>query len=129
MTPRHTAPPDEQQQALSTAARLAVLLAAQHNIPAEVQTLPCGVVVRVFAGLIPHVDHIIWWTVPDLTRTGDKPLRTYAHTVEAAADRLAQHYRDLRSVPLADLVISGHMTRVAAELFDETEVHRAAAPI
>ncbi|MGI5292627.1 hypothetical protein ACQEVF_58800 [Nonomuraea polychroma] len=123
MTQRH-APPEEHQQALSTAADLVNLLAIRHNIPANMQTLACGVVVRVFAGLMAHIDDVIWWNVPDITGTRERPLRTYANTAAAAADRLAEHYRELHSVPLAELIASGRIV-----LLNETEVRRAAAPI
>ncbi|MEV4472786.1 hypothetical protein [Nonomuraea sp. NPDC049504] len=123
MTPRHAAPPGEITQALSAAEQLVDLLGIRHNIPANVQTLPCGVVVRVYAGLLAHVDDVIWWTVPDVTGTRERPLRTYATTTEVAADRLAAHYRELRSVPLGDLLRYGRMV-----LLNETEVRRASTP-
>ncbi|WP_424533613.1 hypothetical protein ACOZ38_25090 [Sphaerisporangium viridialbum] len=129
MTPRHAAPPDEREQALFAAAHLADLLATRHNIPADVHKLPRGAVVSVFAGLVAHVDHVIWWTVPDVTGTRDKPLKTYANGIETAADRIAVHYRELRSVPLADLLSAGRITALAAELLNETEVRRDAAPV
>lgn len=114
------------------AAQLAIKLAAHHNIPAIVQTLPRGVVVRVFAGLIAHVDHdVIWWDIPDITGSRQRPLRTYAYTTQGAADRLAQHYDELRSVPIAELLRSGRLRLLADDLLDEVlddvEVVRRAA--
>jgi hypothetical protein len=122
VTPRHAAPPEDHKQALSAAAQLVDLLATRHSIPANVQTLPCGVVVRLFAGLIAYVDHVIWWAVPDVTGTRQRPLRTYATTAAGAADRLAEPYHELRSVPLAELLLDGRIV-----LLNETEVRRAAA--
>ncbi|MBN6050761.1 hypothetical protein JYK22_02350, partial [Nonomuraea sp. RK-328] len=126
VTPRHAAPPDEPGQPLRTAAQLAIMLAARHNIPAIAQTFPCGVVVRIFAGLIAHVDDVIWWDIPDVTGIRQRPLRTYSHTVAGAADRLAQHYDELRSVPIADLLRSGRIRLLTDDLLDDVEVRRAA---
>ncbi|MEU7911296.1 hypothetical protein [Microbispora bryophytorum] len=132
--PRHTdthkpAGQKDQEHATRTTNNLVALLAARHNIPADVHDLPTGVVVSVFHGLLAHVGPVIWWNVPDLTGERDKPLTTYAHTAETAADRLAEHYRELRALPLGELVNRGLLTPLAAELLTETEVHRAAAPV
>ena len=124
MTPRHAQP---QQQQL--AEELVDLLATRHNIPADALPLPCGVVVSVFAGLVAHVGHVIWWTVPDVTGARERPLTTYASTPVTAADRLAEHYRKLRSVPLADLLSAGYITPVAAGLLDEMEARHAVVPV
>ena len=128
MTPRHAAPPNKHEQALAAAEHLVKLL-ARHNIPADAHDLPGGVVVSVFHGLIAHVGPVIWWNVPDLTGERDKPLTTYAHTAEAAADRLAEHYHQLRALPLGELVDRGLITPLAASLLNETEDHRATAPM
>ncbi|MFG3438305.1 hypothetical protein ACGF0J_13770 [Nonomuraea sp. NPDC047897] len=127
MTPRHAPPPDEHEQPRRKAAQLAIMLAARHNIPAIVQTVPCGVVVRVYAGLVAHVEHdVIWWNIPDVTGTRQRPLTTYAHTTEGAANRLAQHYDELLSVPIAELLRSGRIRLLTDKLLDDVEVHRAA---
>ncbi|GLX06607.1 hypothetical protein [Microbispora sp. NBRC 16548] len=128
MTPRHAAQPENSDQALVAAMHLSALL-ARRNIPAYVYRLPNGVVVSVFAGLLAHVDRVIWWAIPDLTGTRDKPLTTFAHTTEAAAGRLAEHYDQLRSVPLGELVGKGLITPVAAALLDDNEVHRDVVPV
>ncbi|WP_214317020.1 hypothetical protein [Nonomuraea sediminis] len=135
MTPRHAVTPDEHKQAVFAATHLSHLLVTRHNIPATAHDLPSGVVVSVFYGLVAHVAHVthvdavIWWAVPDMTGTRRRPLTTYAHTTEIAADRLAEHYHQLRSVPLADMLASRRITYIAAALLEETEVRRAAAPI
>lgn len=129
LPPRHAAPPDENQQAMSTAEELVNLLAIRHNIPAHAQPLPSGVVVSVYAGLVVHVDHIIWWPIPDVTGARPRPLMTYACTPAGAASRLAQHYLELRSVPLRDLLAAGFISPIAAGLLDETEARHAAATV
>ncbi|MEV1175618.1 hypothetical protein [Nonomuraea sp. NPDC049784] len=132
-TPRHAAPPNghqlaalpsERDDAKGKATALSILLAARHNIPAIVQTMPYGVVVRVFAGLIAHVDDVIWWQIPDITGTRERPLRTFAHTPAGAADRLAQHYLELCSVPIGELLRSGRIRLMADDLPDDVEVRR-----
>lgn len=120
-----------QESATCTATHLADLLAARHNIPADVHVLPHGrVVVSVFAGLVARVnDHHIWWNVPDLTGKRTRPLIVYAHTAEAAAGRLAQIYTEMRAVPLADLLATGAIRPLAAALLDPTRRPHDAAPI
>ncbi|GGO63253.1 hypothetical protein [Nonomuraea cavernae] len=125
MTPRHALPPDEHEQPLRKAAQLVILLAERHNIPATVETPPCGVVVRVFPGLITHVDHIIWWTIPDIAGTRDRPLRTYAHTAGGAADRVAKHYQDLRSIPIEELLASGCIRLLTGDSLDDVGARHA----
>lgn len=132
--PRHTdthesAGQQDQENATRTATHLADLLAAHHNIPADVHALPHGrVVVSVFAGLVARVtDRHIWWQVPDLTGKRTRPLTAYAHTAEAAAGRLARLYTEMRAMPLADLLASGAIRPLAAALLDDTP--RDAAPI
>ncbi|MFI7643390.1 hypothetical protein [Nonomuraea sp. NPDC049400] len=127
MTPRH-ALPEEHQQALSAASQLVDLLALRHNIPANAQTLPCGVVVRVFTGLVVHVDQVIWWTVPDMTGARRQPLVTYAHSVEGAATRLAEAYTAIRTISIAELLAKGLITPLSTTLVTETDTRRAAAP-
>lgn len=119
---------EDVEQAVARATRLVELL-AKRNIPANEHRLPHGrVVVSVFAGLVAHVNQqVIWWNVPDLTGDRTRPLTTYAHTVESAADRLAHAYEVLRSVPIAELLDKGLITLVAAELLDGHD--HAATPV
>ncbi|MEU9832969.1 hypothetical protein AB0D67_15695 [Streptosporangium sp. NPDC048047] len=122
-----TTSPNEHEQALTAAAHLVGLLITRHNIPADVHNLPQGVVVSVFYGLVAHVESVIWWTIPNARSTRHKPLKTYAHSVETAADRLAKQYRDLRSVPLPELLATGRITFLAAALIEGRD--RDAAPV
>src|SRR5690606_1264965 len=125
---RHRVTPEEHERALAAAARLSDLL-ARHNIPADMYDLPSGVVVSVFYGLIAHIDDVIWWVIPDPRCSRERRLTTYAHTAEAAADRLAQHYHQLRSVPLPELLAAGRITLMAAALLRPEGGRRAGAPI
>ena len=125
---RHRVTPEEHERALAAAARLSDLL-ARHNIPADMYDLPSGVVVSVFYGLIAHIDDVIWWTIPDPEGTRERPLTTFAHTTEIAAKRLAEHYYELRSVSLPDLLATGQITFIAASLLRPEGGRRAGAPL
>ncbi|MEU7852315.1 hypothetical protein [Nonomuraea sp. NPDC049141] len=87
------------------AAELIQALARRHNIPAFALPLRGDqVTISIYIGLLVHTDGTrLWWLVPN-ARERPAPLWTYAVTVQAAAERLAAHYHELGSRPLAELL-------------------------
>ncbi|MFG1684183.1 hypothetical protein ACGFNP_28700 [Nonomuraea sp. NPDC049269] len=87
------------------AAELIQPLARQHNIPSFALPLQGDeVIISIYIGLLVHTDGArLWWLVPN-ARERPAPLWTYAVTVQAAAERLAAHYHELGSRPLAELL-------------------------
>jgi hypothetical protein len=108
------------------ARELAALLARSHNIPADVHRLPSEkIVVSVYYGLVARLDDAcrFWWIVP-VSADRDRPLWTSAATPLAAAIRIADHYRELRSRPLVHLIHGGYLLTDVL-----MEHHEAAAPV
>ncbi|MEU3166698.1 hypothetical protein [Streptosporangium sp. NPDC006930] len=127
MTVDHRTPEDIECPSVELRAReLAALLARSHNIPADVHRLPSGkIVISVYYGLVARLDDAcrFWWIVP-VSEERDRPLWTSAATPAAAAVRIADHYRELRTRPLAHLIHGGYLLTDVL-----LEHHEAAAPV
>uniref|UniRef100_UPI003F499570 hypothetical protein n=1 Tax=Streptosporangium sp. CA-235898 TaxID=3240073 RepID=UPI003F499570 len=89
---------------------LAIAL-ARYNIPADVHVLwPDQAQVSVYFGLLVHTSgYRYWWIVAPSSAERRKPLWTYADDTATAARRLAEHYRELRTRPVEELLLYGQL--------------------
>lgn len=123
--------PDGQDlEELSPARRQAETLIAlleSRNIPALVWDTETGAaLVTVYTGLVARCDGlVVRWHVPDPNGERQRPLNTYAHDLDSAANRLADHYRLLQSVPLSQLLQRPVVLARARELLSDARRNRA----
>ncbi|MEU8378273.1 hypothetical protein [Streptosporangium sp. NPDC048865] len=99
---------------------------ARYNIPSDVHLIwPDRAQVSVYFGLLVHTDgHRFWWITHTTTAERERPLWTYADDVAPAARRLADCYRDLRALPVEELMLGGAplLGDVLLENFDAAPV-------
>ncbi|GAA0935093.1 hypothetical protein GCM10009560_42930 [Nonomuraea longicatena] len=90
------------------AADLAALLAARHNIPTVTNVDTDTVLLSVYTGLTVRIDGTrVYWREPDPHHRRKWPRRMVYLTVERAAERLADHYKQLTEIPLGELLANG----------------------
>ncbi|WP_436760436.1 hypothetical protein [Streptosporangium sp. V21-05] len=112
-------PTTEPSPALQRAEDLAAILGDVYGIEADVHALASGnAIVSVFLGLLAYTDgETFWWTGPGLGDSG-APLLSSGLTLPLAAERLAGHYRILRSRPAAG-VLEGELPLLADALLPD----------
>ncbi|GAA4573757.1 hypothetical protein [Planotetraspora kaengkrachanensis] len=131
---REVLPEERVGRAEQVARHLVNVLATKHNIPADVHVPGCDeAVVSVFVGLLARTDgRSIWWSVPNIDGNRKRPFVRLRYFVPTAAAGLADDYATIRGADLGELLASGRITHVAAELaalwFGE-EVGDVASPV
>jgi hypothetical protein len=102
------ASPREQSSAVCRAEELAAVLAEIHDISVDIHETRAGnALVSVYYGLLIYSNgESFRWTSPERGRSG-RHLFTCATEPITAAERIAEHYKILRDLTIADVLRSG----------------------